>query len=246
MGSKTKKLLKTHPSACSNDPSRERVLDKRRQALCEVRMAEQSVNLAGRKCVAIDCEMVGTGERGRRSELARCSIVDVNGKCIMDEYVLPQHPITDYRTRFSGIRPRHMKKAVRFKSVQRRVTRILRDSLLVGHALRNDLGVLALKHPKESVRDTERCKQLRLVPDLDEAVTPSLRRLARHHLQRIIQDGEHDSVVDARATMELYRMFEEHWELDIKLKNSDWMDDQFWPESMSNCNSRCPSDDESK
>ena len=31
------------------------------------------------KCVAIDCEMVGTGPRGRVSELARCSVVSYHG-----------------------------------------------------------------------------------------------------------------------------------------------------------------------
>lgn len=55
------------------------------------------------KYVAIDCEMVGTGPR-RLSELARCSIVSYDGDVIYDQFIKPSAKVTDYRTRWSGIR----------------------------------------------------------------------------------------------------------------------------------------------
>ena len=60
------------------------------------------------KCIAIDCEMVGVGYEGNESALARISIVNYYGVTLMDKYVKPQRKITDYRTKFSGITPKHL------------------------------------------------------------------------------------------------------------------------------------------
>ena len=60
--------------------------------------------------IAIDCELVGVGERGERDAAARVSVVNVHGHCLMDEYVRPREEVTDWRTRESGLRPRHMSK----------------------------------------------------------------------------------------------------------------------------------------
>ena len=51
------------------------------------------------KYVALDCEMVGIGPNGRRSVLARCSIVDFDGNTIFDKFVRPESRITDFRTK---------------------------------------------------------------------------------------------------------------------------------------------------
>jgi len=53
--------------------------------------------------VAMDCEMVGVGHRGRKSALARVTVVDWNGCIILDRFVKPQEPVVDYRTFVSGI-----------------------------------------------------------------------------------------------------------------------------------------------
>lgn len=73
------------------------------------------------KLVAIDCEMVGTGPGGCTSSLARCSIVGYEGDVLYDSYVRPTEPIVDYRTRWSGIRKKHMVNAVPFCKAQREV-----------------------------------------------------------------------------------------------------------------------------
>lgn len=73
------------------------------------------------RLVAMDCEMVGTGPSGRRSEVARCSIVNYYGSVIYDKYILPRHPVTDYRTRWSGIRKHHLEQAVPFEDAQNEV-----------------------------------------------------------------------------------------------------------------------------
>ncbi|XP_038517234.1 apoptosis-enhancing nuclease isoform X3 [Canis lupus familiaris] len=73
------------------------------------------------KCVAIDCEMVGTGPRGRVSELARCSVVSYHGDVLYDKYIRPEMPIVDYRTRWSGVTRQHMRKAIPFQVAQKEV-----------------------------------------------------------------------------------------------------------------------------
>lgn len=77
------------------------------------------------KYVALDCEMVGTGPKGQCSELARCSIVTYDGDVIYDKYIKPVNPVTDYRTRWSGIRKRDVQNATPFKQAQREVRKYI-------------------------------------------------------------------------------------------------------------------------
>ena len=49
--------------------------------------------------------MVGTGPEGTEDMLARVSIVNFFGQVLLDAYVRPSGRVTDWRTKFSGIRP---------------------------------------------------------------------------------------------------------------------------------------------
>jgi hypothetical protein len=53
--------------------------------------------------------MVGTGPAGDFSMLARCSVVNHHGNVLYDSYVAPMDKITDYRTKFSGVTPQHLR-----------------------------------------------------------------------------------------------------------------------------------------
>ena len=48
--------------------------------------------------------MVGAGQKGRISMLARVAVVNHHGHILLESMVAPTMPVTDYRTRFSGIR----------------------------------------------------------------------------------------------------------------------------------------------
>ncbi|XP_001608163.1 RNA exonuclease 4 [Nasonia vitripennis] len=166
------------------------------------------------KVVAMDCEMVGIGD-GTDSMVARVSIVNRHGYCVYDKYVKPTEKVKDYRTAVSGIQPHHLETGQDFKVVQKEVAEILRGRTLVGHALHNDLAVLFLSHPKRFQRDTSRYKVFRKVT---KGNTPSLKKLASELLGLDIQSAEHDSIEDARATMQLYQLFRKKWENDIRTK----------------------------
>ena len=169
------------------------------------------------RCVAIDCEMVGVGKTKSRSILARVAVVDEHGVCLLDTHVRPTERITDFRTRWSGIRARDLVGAPTFDSVRHRVAQLVRGKILVGHAIHNDLNVLNISHPPALVRDTAFFQGLRraLAAVSDKyccSQCPSLKNLCRHVLHLSIQEGEHCPVEDAAATMKLYMRYRNDWE----------------------------------
>jgi RNA exonuclease 4 len=107
------------------------------------------------RVVAIDCEMVGVGPPigyrrhdgrrvpDRRSALARVSIVDLLGRIVLDAYVRPSETVMDFRTSVSGIRPSDLngENAIPFATARALVSRVLKDRIIVGHAVHNDLRV---------------------------------------------------------------------------------------------------------
>jgi RNA exonuclease 4 len=154
------------------------------------------------KYVGIDCEMVGVGREEDRSVLARVSIVNFHGTQVYDSFVRPKEFVTDWRTHVSGVSPKNMATAREFEEVQEQVAKILDDRVVVGHAVRNDLEVLMLTHPKRDIRDTSRFSGFR---KYSAGKVPSLKKLAKEILGVEIQGGEHSSVEDARAAMLLFR-----------------------------------------
>ena len=161
------------------------------------------------KYVAIDCEMIGVGPEGRESVLARVSLVNYHGAVIYDQFVKPKEKVTDYRTWVSGITAKDIEKAKNFKDVQKEVFDIINSRILVGHALSNDLKALFLTHPPYQIRDTSKFEHLHSIAKTNR---PKLKNLAKLILGIEIQEGEHSSVIDAQATMEIYKRYQTLWE----------------------------------
>lgn len=155
--------------------------------------------------IGIDCEMVEAySQRRRISVLARVSIVNSYCEPILDTYVDPMLPISDYRTPYSGILPEHLDNAPKFEDVRKCVIALFDTSILVGHDIRQDLAVLNIRHfPIYRMRDTSRC----YLSYFRTGQKPSLKRLAYEVLGYTIQSGAHDSLEDAKAAMRLYK----HW-----------------------------------
>lgn len=184
--------------------------------LSEYESGLPSAQAPSHKIVAIDCEMVGTGPKGRNSALARCSIVNYQGDVVYDKYVKPPSPVTDYRTRWSGIQSRHLVNATPFQAAQKEVLKLLHGKMVVGHAIQNDYKALGYFHPKELTRDTSKIPLLNRRAGLSEKEAVSLKRLAKLVLHKDIQMGKHghSSVEDAKTTMELYRAVEAECEME--------------------------------
>lgn len=154
--------------------------------------------------LAIDCEMVECYHH--KSVLARISIVNLFGHPILDRYVAPPSAVTDYRTRWSGIRRKDLVDALDFDTVQKEVADIIKGRIIVGHAIHNDFNVLKLHHPPNMIRDTSIYFRY-----LFQGKSPSLKKLSECVLGIKIQKGEHDSIQDAQATMKLYVKERDRW-----------------------------------
>jgi RNA exonuclease 4 len=207
---------KKHRGFRKKKPVGANILTRRSSAEGHVKKMCTDPNREKTKLIAMDCEMVGINN-GKDSMLARVSLVNKYGNCIYDKYVLPSEPVVDYRTHVSGVRPDDLRNGESFQTVQKEVAEILKGRILVGHALRNDLKVLLLSHPRRKIRDTSR---YRLFYKFANGRTPSLQKLAEEVLGVKIQQGEHDSVVDARTAMQLYLLYRKEWEKGLHSKSS--------------------------
>lgn len=156
--------------------------------------------------VALDCEMIYT-TGGMR--VARVSVVDGTGTEVFDKLVRMDDGVyvIDYNTRFSGITPEeHAKAVLPLASIRKSLDAFINsETIMVGHALENDLKTLRMIH--------HRCVDTAvLFPHRAGApYRRALRELVKEHLGQIIQAGGatvgHSSVEDSIATLDLVRWY---------------------------------------
>lgn len=147
---------------------------------------------------AIDAEMCYTTAG---LELASIAVIAADGRLVYKALVKPSSLVVDHNTRFSGIRPRDLARATKtLRDVQNDILGFVgTDTILIGHALDNDLRALKLLH--SAVVDT--CV---LYPHARGfPLRRSLRALSAELLGRSIQRGSagHSPLEDARAAMDL-------------------------------------------
>jgi RNA exonuclease 4 len=170
--------------------------------------------------VALDCEFVGVGPGGYNHALARVSLVDYNNAVLLDTYVRVDEPVTDYRTWVSGITEEHVQSdiAIDAEKCVALVKKLLHGKILVGHGLKNDLGVLGFDHPWSDTRDTAKYEPfMKKAKKHSPCTMPrprKLKDLALTKLERVIQkEGEsHCSIEDAIAALDLYKKARTKWE----------------------------------
>jgi RNA exonuclease 4 len=199
------------------------------QKLQEKIAKQKSINdtlshIEKQKYIALDCEMVGIGPDGKKSALARVSVVNWDGAVLLDTFVRVPERVTDFRTKVSGVRAKDIAiknlNAMNHDEVRLAVGNILQNKILVGHALKNDLSVLMLSHPRKDIRDTARYKPfMRPSGTGGGKMRPrKLRDLVLEHLGRHIQvEGtSHCSIDDAVAAMNLFQIVRVKWEKELQ------------------------------
>jgi DNA polymerase III epsilon subunit-like protein len=179
--------------------------------------------------VAIDCEFVSvqselldiddaTGSsvvvRPSRLTLARVSVVRGSGPMagvpFIDDYIATSEPVVDYLTKYSGIAPGDLDRAVsthHLTSLKHAYVKLRamveRGVRFIGHGLKKDLQMLNIIIPPRQVFDTV---ELFSLPNQRKL---GLRFLALHVLQLNIQQDTHDSIEDARTALQLYHQYME-------------------------------------
>jgi RNA exonuclease 4 len=195
------------------------------------------LNAEQTKYISMDCEMVGVGENGIKSTLARVTIIDWNYKVLLETYVRPNEPVTDYRTAISGITEEHLYgklyNVCDIATCQLMVKRIIHGKILVGHALENDLDCLGISHPWYMIRDTAtyepymQLKQQLYTAEMNYRINKQkpldsilfkyqprkLKDLIYEKFSIDIQHGKHSSFEDAIAAFELYKLDQIRWEM---------------------------------
>ncbi|GFE53119.1 exonuclease family member protein [Babesia ovis] len=156
-------------------------------------------------------------EERQLSTLARVSAVRGTGEAFgipfLDHYIHRREPPKDYLTRFSGIHQGDLdlKSSVHWLTTRKAIymkIRYLIDAgcVILGHGLEQDFKMLNIVVPQGQIIDTV---ELFRLPGRRYI---SLQFLAAHILNIRIQNGEHDSIEDAKAALYLYRKYLEYKE----------------------------------
>ncbi|CCM04187.1 uncharacterized protein FIBRA_06350 [Fibroporia radiculosa] len=173
--------------------------------------------------IATTC--VGCGPGGSTSMLARVAIVNYRGQTLCDIFVQPTMPVSDYRTSTTGLSatdldpmptspvpsPLADNGARPFKDVQQHVAALMKDKVLVGHSLWQDLVVLGIPHPAVATRDVALYQPFRNALRTPNQII-GLQTLMWHLMRRRIQDSKVDALENARAALDLYRSHAAEWE----------------------------------
>ncbi|KUL91639.1 hypothetical protein ZTR_01043 [Talaromyces verruculosus] len=166
-----------------------------------------------RKVVAIDCEMVGLWKNTDCVALL-CAVDVLTGETLLNTYVNPVSKVLAWRSTVSGVTRQSMSEAIE----QGRALRgwaaardalweyIDAETIIVGHALQNDLNVLGIFHPR--IVDTAILASQVVFPETRDKKFPEsygLKRLLLSWLNMTIQTGKkgHDCLEDTLATREL-------------------------------------------
>jgi len=162
---------------------------------------EQGSILAGKQVVSVDCEMCKA--ENDDFVLTRVSLLDWDGKAILDRLVKPDLPIKDYLTQYSGITAAMLEDVTtKLSDIQQELLEILTPrTILVGHSLNSDLNALKITHP--FLIDTGILYPHPRGPPYKQ----SLKWLAQKFLHREVQKGSkgHDSVEDACTALDLVK-----------------------------------------
>ncbi|KAI0673399.1 hypothetical protein C8Q78DRAFT_969183 [Trametes maxima] len=168
--------------------------------------------------LALATTSVGCGPGGGTPMIARVAVVDYRGQTVFCTFVLPTTTVTDYRTTMTGIQASDLQqafpgRAMDWNDVQQRVAQLLRDKILVGHMLWQDLSVLGIPHPAVATRDVALYQPFRNALKANQAL--GLQTLMWHLMRRRVQETHVCALENARAALDLYRSHSEEWEATV-------------------------------
>ncbi|RVD92895.1 rna exonuclease [Tubulinosema ratisbonensis] len=144
--------------------------------------------------VSMDCEMLIT-DLGK--EIGRVSILDHKYNVIFDTFVKPKGIIQDYLFEYSGLTKENIKNGIEFEELQNKLLKIIgKNTIILGHALENDLVLLKIKH--NLIIDTSHLYKTH------ENKRQKLKFLLSKIFDKEIQTDMHSSIEDAKSCLDLF------------------------------------------
>ena len=183
--------------------------------------------------VAIDCETVtcNTTEEWRMTArnpktqiqpiAARYAIVDYDLNVICQGYISPPLKVEKWK----GLEDdeTNVEQREDFYVARKKILGVLRGKRVVAHHYQHDLFSLKIDDfPKEDIRDTSKCEELREKAKMDPTEPHmELKELAKRIFGENIQPKRHphDPVIDAKMAMRLYKHVEREWEKRLQKSN---------------------------
>ncbi|KAJ5538636.1 hypothetical protein N7494_008115 [Penicillium frequentans] len=166
-----------------------------------------------REAIVMDCEMVSLS--GGRPELAFVTALDfLTGEILINHYVQPRGEVISWNTRYSGVTRQAMNEAMRtgkglrWEEARDRLRNFAdSDTVLIGHALYNDLNVLRFTHLRIVDSSILTCDAVFPDHPVEKSVPRiwGLKTLTKELLGYAIQGSKlgHCALEDTRATREL-------------------------------------------
>ncbi|ONK78468.1 uncharacterized protein A4U43_C02F19090 [Asparagus officinalis] len=156
--------------------------------------------MSSQTLLSVDCEMVLC--RDGTDAVVRVCAVGRNLEVKLDKLVKPSKDVVDYRTYITGISAKDLEGVTcSLDEIQKSLKKLLsHGTILVGHALHNDLKALKIDYPR--VIDTASIFKLKNLPT---TYSPSLNNLCKSVLgYEVRKEGEpHNCLTDAQAAMKL-------------------------------------------
>ncbi|KAI8336757.1 ubiquitin carboxyl-terminal hydrolase-domain-containing protein [Chlamydoabsidia padenii] len=144
--------------------------------------------------------------------LARLSVTRGGDGDKEDDYIVTSEPVVDYLTEFSGIEaddlnPETSRRTLVPLKVAYKKIRLLVDlgCVFIGHGLKKDFRIINILVPPDQIIDTVDIYHIR-----NRHRKISLRFLAWHLLGQEIQSEGHDSIIDAKTALILYKKYLEY------------------------------------
>lgn len=154
---------------------------------------------------------MGTAQSGD-SELIRVTVLEYfSGKVLLDRLVWPDVPMTHFNTRFSGIHRGHMNQARKARtcllgreSARRAVMSFVGpETVIVGHAVHNDLNSLRLIHHMvvdTAILENERLKKVKMEKMLAETAARDIKARSTETPSDLEASGDESEGEETNAT----------------------------------------------
>jgi hypothetical protein len=158
--------------------------------------------------VALDVEhLVVRDEKGKNVNYpTQVSIIDGNGNILFNKYIkIEGTPLVKPSARRVKFNKKHKIQRVPYSSVKDEIVNFLKDKTVIGHDLEHDFKSLGLNINDFKLIDTAK------LPFYMKSKLSSqrLKNLTDVYLDRVIQQDLHNSLIDAKASMDLFLKFKE-------------------------------------